>query len=271
MEVTVPRAHSAFREPFTPIGRARIVTTEEALAILPGIYDRVRARTPGMLTRTAEWWKNRRMLDLPERRHGGGVLEHMVLEIDGKPEAYALYRMHFRLEHDTPAGKVDVLEVIGATPDAVRSITRLLLDIDWTAELHFPVMPVDHPLRLLLAEPRRASFRLYDTLWVRLVDVAAAMSARSYASDDAVVLDVRDRFCTWNEGRYAVARKRVSRTDEAADLSLDVSDLGAAYLGGFTFTQLAESGRVTEHCAGALQRADALFRVDRAPYNPEMF
>lgn len=271
MEVTVPRAHTAFREPFAPVGRARIVTTEEALAMLPGIYDRVRVRTPGMLSRTPAWWKSRRMLDVPERRGGGGVLEHMVLEIDGEPEAYALYRMHFRLEHDTPAGKVDVLEVIGATPDAVRSILRLLLDIDWTAAIHFPVMPVDHPLRLLLQEPRRATFHLYDTLWVRLVDVAAALSARSYASDDAVVLDVRDAFCAWNAGRYRVSRTGVARTDEPADLSLDVSDAGAVFLGGFTFRELFEAGRIVEHRGGALVRADGLFRVDRAPYNPEMF
>lgn len=271
MDVVIPRERSAFRGAPSPSGSARVVTTEEALAILPGIYDRVRVRTPGMLTRTPAWWKNRRMLDAPERRGGGGVLEHVVVEIDGKPEAYALYRMHFRLEHDSPAGKVHVLEAIGTTPDAVRAVLRVLLDIDWTASIHLPVMPVDHPLRLMLEEPRRASFRLYDTLWVRLVDVAAALSARSYASDDAVVLDVRDAFCESNAGRHQVSRKGVTRTDANADLSLDVSDLGAAYLGGFSFTELAAAGRVTEHRPGALARADSLFRTDRPPFNPEMF
>lgn len=275
MEVVVPRTHVAFRSTSldgpASAARTRRLTTEEALEMLPPIYDRVRAHTPGMLSRTPAWWKNRRMYDAPERRGGGGVLDHVVVEIDGKAEAYALYRMHFRLEHGSGASRVEVLEAIGTTAAATRALFRFLLDVDWTSSIDFAVAPVDHPLRALLAEPRRATFRLYDTLWVRLVDVQAALVARSYATDDEVVLEVRDAFCPWNAGRFAVSRKGIARTDAAPDLTLDVSDLGSVYLGGTTYGALLEAARITELRPGGAARADALFRTARPPFNPEIF
>jgi predicted acetyltransferase len=271
MEMDIPRERTRFRAPFTPLGAARVVSTDEALAILPLIYDRMRACTPGMLSRSPAWWKNRRMLDLPERRGGGGPLEHMVLEVDGKPEAYALYRMHFDVEHGASTGMVDVLEAIGTSPEATRSLWRVLLDIDWMGSIRALVLSADHPLRLLLAEPRRANFRLYDTLWIRLVDVGGALAARSFAGDASVVLEVRDGFRESNAGRWMIAAGGVKRTDAAAEVALDVSDLGAVYLGGFGFRELDEAGRVDELRPGALARADALFRTKRAPYNAEMF
>src|SRR4051812_16977261 len=107
MEMDVPRERSEFRTPLTTVGSPRIVSIDEAAELLPGVYDRVRVRTPGMLSRTPGWWRYRRMLDLPERRGGGGTLKCMVLEVDGRPEAYALYRMHFALEEGVSVGAVD--------------------------------------------------------------------------------------------------------------------------------------------------------------------
>jgi predicted acetyltransferase len=271
MQMHLPRAHAQFRAPFEPIGRARVVSAEEALTILPPIYDAVRGRTPGMLSRSAGWWKHRRLLDLPERRWGAGPLEHMVLEVDGNAAAYALYRMRFSTEHFNNTGTVEVLEAFGMTPEATASIWRALLDIDWMASTKAEILPLDHPLRLLLVEPRRAGFRLYESLWLRLVDVRAALAARSFAAS-AIVLDVRDAFCDENQGRWSIRSEgRVERTDAEADLALDVGDLACVYLGGFTFRELSEAGRVKELRSGALCRADAMFRSNVVPFNAEVF
>ena len=113
-------------------------------------------------------------------------------------------------------------------------------------------------------------FRVGDGLWVRLVDVEAALAARTYEAGEPVVLEVADGFCPWNEGRYRVG-DGVARDDADADLRLDVSALGSVYLGGFTFAQLARALRVEELRPGAIARADALFRTDRAPWCPEIF
>ena len=144
-----------------------------------------------MFARTREWWESR-MLDDPEwRRVGGGELSVAVLEDDGRPEAYAIYRLNFAYEGGVSKGTVVVLEAMGATPEAEAAIWRYLLDIDWMERIEAQLLPVDHPLLLLAAEPGRLRFRVGDGIFLRLVDVGAALAARSFEGDDSLVLEGR--------------------------------------------------------------------------------
>jgi predicted acetyltransferase len=133
------------------------------------------------------------------------------------------------------------------------------------------LLPPDHPLFFLLAEPRRARFRMSDGLWVRLVDVGAALSGRAYLGDGSVVFDVRDSFCPWNEGRWKLDGGVAARTDAPADIALDVASLGATYLGAVSFTQLRDALRLEELTPGAVARADAIFAWRPLPWCPEIF
>jgi predicted acetyltransferase len=110
-----------------------------------------------------------------------------------------------------------------------------------------------------------------DCLWVRVVDVGAALSARQYLGDGAIVLDVVDDFCPWNEGRWKVEDGAAERTEDGADLRVPTQTLGSAYMGGVSFAELARAGRVEELKPDAIARADALFRWDRHPWCPEIF
>jgi predicted acetyltransferase len=132
-------------------------------------------------------------------------------------------------------------------------------------------MPPDHPLFFLLAEPRRMRYRSGDGIWIRLVDVGAALSGRTYPVEPDLVFQVRDSFCPWNEGRWHLAAAAAQRTEAPADLALDVAALGSAYLGGIGFAQLAQGGHVEELTAGALERADSSFRHGLHPWCPEIF
>jgi predicted acetyltransferase len=114
-------------------------------------------------------------------------------------------------------------------------------------------------------------FRVSDALWVRLVDVGAALSGRRYSDDGAIVFEVEDKFCPWNEGRWKLEGGNAARTDEEPDLRLPVQSLGSAYLGGIRFASLARAGRVEELKEGALERADRLFTWDRHPWCPGIF
>lgn len=243
---------------------ARLVTFDEALEVIPPIYERVRTSFPGMFSRTPDWWQTRALADPEWRRRGAGELMRVVVGEDG----YALYRYHQDLSSGVSTGHVQVPEAIAATPEATAAVWRYLLDLDWIHRLKADLLPVDHPLHFLVAEPRRLNSSLRDGIWVRLVDVGAALRARSFAGDGEVVLDVRDEFCPWNEGHWT---NRGERTETALELRLDVRELGSVYLGGFTFTQLARAGRVEELVSGSLARADALFATDRAPWCPEIF
>jgi predicted acetyltransferase len=100
-----------------------------------------------------------------------------------------------------------------------------------------------------------------DHIWVRLLDIPAALSARAYGADGEVVLDVTDPFRPQTSGRYLVSASGPARrvTDRDADIALGVDDLGSAYLGGVRLSTLAAAGRVHELRPGALARADALF------------
>jgi predicted acetyltransferase len=267
-DIEIPKAHTAFSRPVDWQGTARLVTADEALELFPPVYDRVATTTPGMISRTEEWWKTRTLADSEWRRAGGGELAFVALEAAGGPEAYASYRLNFSYADGVPTGTTAVVEAMGATPAATAAVWRYLLDIDWMAKLEAELVPVDHPLHLLLREQNRMRFRVGDGLLIRPVDVGAALAARTYAGDGDVVLEVTDEFCPWNDGRYALDG---SRTTASPTLRLSVDALGCVYLGGFTFTDLVRAGRVEEVQEGAVARADALFRTDRKPWCPEIF
>ena len=270
-DVTLVRERNAFASPFAARGRVRIVELEEALELIPAIYERMRAERPGMFTRTREWWEFRRLHDNPQWRRGGGPLQRVVLELNGEPAAYATYRVHAAWENFVNTGSVRVIEALGTTPEATAGIWRYLFDLDWIAKVEASLLPPDHPLLLLVAEPRRLGFRVQDALWCRLVDVGAALSARGYAADEPVVFEVSDELCPWNSARWRLAGGHAEQTDELPDLRLPVTTLGSAFLGGFSFRQLADGLRLEELKEGAVARADRVFGTWPLPWCPEIF
>jgi predicted acetyltransferase len=267
-DIELPKEHARLWHD-EPLGQARLLDTdEETLELLPGIYDRVQADTVGMFTRTLDWWRIRRLYQRPGR--SGGEQMRAVIELDGRPEAYALYRVNFAARHMVTETTLEVGEALGTSPRALAAVWRFLLGIDWVARIETSWLPLDHPLFLSLREPRRMEFSVSEALWVRLVDVGAALAARGLG-DGAIVLDIRDDFCPWNQARWRLSEGSVDRTTAEADLRLDVSELGSVYLGGFTFDQLRRAERLEELKEGAAARADELFRTERQPWCPELF
>ena len=271
-EIAVPSGYASMREPRDDRAATRLVPLDSAKEVIAPIHDRVRARTPGMLARTDTWWETRNLPDPPERRQGGGEKNVLLLELDGEPAGYALYRVHSKFEAGAAAGHVDVIEAIADGPVASRELWRVLLEMDWKATLKAYLLPIDHPLLHQLVFPRRMQLRVGDGLWVRLVDIGAALSSRAYASEEPVVLEVEDAFLPENTGRWRVAGGEAARTDDEPDLALDVGELGSVYLGGFTFGELVRSGVVRELRDGGAARADAAFVTGGPkPWCPEIF
>ena len=123
----------------------------------------------------------------------------------------------------------------------------------------------------MVTDPRRLHLTVDEGLWLRLVDVEPALAARSYGPGEGVVLEVSDAVLTRNAGRYGVEESGVARTDADPDVAIDVADLASAYLGAFTFAQLAAAGRARELRAGGIARATALFATPLPPWCPEGF
>jgi predicted acetyltransferase len=270
-EISLPREYGAFAAPFEREGVVRFVDADDALELFPPVYEAVRAERPGMFSRTREWWQLRIIADPESRRRGSGPKRYVVHETGGTPTGYGIYRHRPSFEAGSSTAVVGIVEALGSRPAATREVWRYLLDIDWSATVEAYLMPPDHPLFLLLATPRRAKYRMGDALWLRLVDVGEALSARTYRHGEPVVFEVRDAFCDWNDGRWRLADGRAERTDDAPDLRLDADALGSAYLGGVSFAELQAALRVEELTPDAVARADDLFRTPLHPWCPEIF
>jgi predicted acetyltransferase len=268
-EMTIPREWNAFAQPIEQRGRVRFVERDDAASLLPPVWEALRAQRPGMFARTEEWW-TLRTLRVPDEEKANPK-RIAVLELDGEAQGYAIYKSEMKFEDGNAQSKLEVTEAIATSPQATAELWRFLLDVDWQARVHTTLVPPDHPLFLLLATPRRAAYRMGDGLWMRLVDVGAALSGRAYAGDGAVVLDVRDAVCPWNEGRWRVSAEGAARAESAADIVLDVAALGAAYLGGVSFEHLRAGLRLEELTHGAVETAERLFAWRPLPWCPEIF
>ncbi|HEU0303576.1 MAG TPA: sterol carrier protein domain-containing protein [Gaiellaceae bacterium] len=225
-----------------------------------------------MFARSTEWWESRLVYDPLQWRRGAGPKRFAAVEIEGAVEGYAVYRHEAKWEAGVPdAGRVVVLEVLARSLEAEAALWRYLLGIEWAGAVSAGRLPLDTRLFWLLAEPRRMKMRVGDGLWVRLLDVGAALSARSYSAPGSIVFQVQDDFCSWNAGRWKLEGGEAKKTRAEADLACDVAALGSVYLGGFTFAQLLRGGRVDELKKGAAERADAIFRTAVQPWCPEVF
>jgi predicted acetyltransferase len=223
---------------------------------------------PGMLARDERWWN--RSTDDPPAARGGGKLYCVLAESAGQPRGYALYAPRSKWEGSGPAGTVNLREVLAADQAAYAELWRFLLDIDLMADVDYWNLPVDDPLLWWLADARRAEPTLGDAMYLRPVDVAAALSARRYTTDVDVVLSVTDHTCPWNTGRWRLtggpATASCTKTTDAADLAIDARALGSAYLGGVTLQTLGAAGRVDELVPGALAYASRAFAHEPAPW-----
>jgi predicted acetyltransferase len=276
IEVDVLR--SAYRQASPSEGRVRLLTTDEALATFPPVYEAMRAVTPGALSRSATWWRIGPLSDPEQRRSSAGVKYRALFEADGSAEGYALYRVKDDWDHRGPKHVLDVSEAVTTTPRALRELWRFLFEVDLVRTVKASRMAIPSPLQLIMAEPRTLSLVAKDGLWLRLVDLPAALARRSYATADSIVIEVSDDFCPWNAGRWRLdatkgpgAVASVERSDATPELILDTTDLAAMYLGALRASHLALAGRVVERTAGALVRADALFVSGRTPWCVSMF
>ncbi|HWL32176.1 MAG TPA: GNAT family N-acetyltransferase [Gaiellaceae bacterium] len=264
------KARFALRESAGSNVRVRLVDADEAYELFPPVYERVRVRRAGMLTRDERWWKEHRLADPESWRRGASKKFYAVVEVDGVPEGYAYYRIKDEWQDGLSTSHVRMTEAVGASAIAERAVWKFLHELDLTVLVEAYVFDPGSSLPLVVRDPRALNLRWSDGLWLRLVDVEAALRARSYRPGRSVVLEVRDELCDWNNGRYRVGDD-AGPTEAEADLALDVADLASAYLGQFDFNRLVEAGLAEERFEGAADAASILFRTDLPPFCPEVF
>jgi predicted acetyltransferase len=262
----------------------RLIDPAAARAELAKVYDAVLPSRPGLFARSEAWWE-RTIHDPAEDRHGASPLRCLLAEDDSGPRGYALYSGLGQPDSAAflPAGILTVRELMAVDPAASAALWTDLLGRDLTSEFRAFLRPVDDPLLTQLADPRRARPQLADGLWVRIIDVAGALAGRRYSCPVDVVLEVRDDLMPANAGRWRLTTTASAsdagrglaascvRVTSAADVALDITQLGAAYLGGTRLGALAEAGLVAELRPGAWRQLSAAMTWDPAPWCPTIF
>lgn len=257
--LTVPRHRAAFAGG-TAGGSIEVLRRAECGELLEEIYDRYRRARPGALSRPRRWW-SLGAGQPPISRASRHIAVHR--DADGVPDGYASYSL-------TEPSTLTVDETIAVEDEVSTALARFLLEHDLITEVVFKHCPPDHPLRWQLEDFRAGEVGGdTDWLWVRLLDVPRALTARGWSTDGELVLDVDDP-ALGERGRYLLTIRGGEAdcvpTEREPDLSLDVSDLGSIYLGGTTPGLLVRAGRVRAHHPGAAPLADALFRTERSPH-----
>lgn len=272
--IDIERERTRFLADPAPVGSTRLVDVHEARKVCPAIYDAAMPSRPGMLSRSAAWWRDH---TLPERRpKDKDPKYYCVFSHEGQDRGYAVYRITDAgwADDGTRAATVKVQEMMALDPVAYREVWRYLFGIDLVGRIKGWFLPADLPLTLMLEEPRRLRFAKSESLWLRVVDVAGALEARTYDADDAISFAVADEFCPWNDGEWTLEvageRGKVRRGGDAL-ISMDVAALASVYLGAFTFAELARAGRVEECIEGGIDRADRVFRAKVKPWCVEVF
>lgn len=262
----IERAHAGFAEPVRPAGNFRLVDDNEAAQVFPAVYEKYRATTPGLFARDALWWK----LRLREHGKSSGSEGWMKIayERNGEATAYAVYDVNLNWENALPLSRMQVEEIAYVDNKSYAAIWHYLLSVDLIKSVR-AYAPVDPPIWSMLADRRRLNRLTRDGLWVRVVDVPAALSARSYLSEGSISIQIQDSFCSWNEGTYRLessdGKVSCEPTDAKPDITLSAATLGAIYLGGSNLHTLAAAGLVEEHIAGAISTANAMFSWHTAP------
>ncbi|MFE4970280.1 GNAT family N-acetyltransferase [Streptomyces sp. NPDC056660] len=254
--------------------RLRYAAPGDVLDACEAVYAELVPLRPGMLARQPGW-ERAGLLDPESERDGASALQCVVAERDGRVTGYARFRTKLGWSPSGHDGTVTLEALAALDPASDAALWRFLFGIDLMSKLTVRGRPVDDAWQYLVSDVRRCLTRVRDMGYVRLVDVGAALAARTYQAPVDVVLEVADAFCPWNAGRWRLTgdAKGASceRTTDTAELALSVRELGAAYLGGVSLRSLARAGRVRELRPGALAEASTAFGSPALPWLPHGF
>jgi predicted acetyltransferase len=238
------------------------------------VYDAVLAERPGWSTRAARHW-DYRLADLATSRRSASALRGVVYDGPDGPEGYAYYRVSGKWSESGPASEIRLIELVAVTPEAYQSLWRFFLTLDLTRSIDAWITSIDEPLFFMANEPRRLQARITDALWVRLVDVAGALSARRYAAPIDIVIDVTDEMIPANAGQWHLTGSPTEATcvptTKDPDLACDVRVLGGAYLGAVPLSSFAAAGMLTQLLPGAVAAATTAFGWPQAASAIEVF
>jgi predicted acetyltransferase len=249
-------------------GIVRFVEPAEVAGAFAAVFDAVRATRPGMLARSDDWWQYKVVHDPSHHRNGSSSKRFISFEADGRVEGYAIYTQKPDWEDFVPNGEVNVKEILATTDRSHTGLWNFVSGIDLYPRVRHWNVATDDPLWWKLIDPRRVERRRTDALWVRIMDVPAALEARTYEFDGSIRIGVEDPFRPGTSGVYELAvSEGVGKSmvvDGDADVDVGIDALGALYLGTSSALSMASAGLID----GAPDRVSQLHRLFHTAVEP---
>ncbi|NUU22108.1 MAG: GNAT family N-acetyltransferase [Streptomycetaceae bacterium] len=276
VDLTRTRLTDAERSHLEDGGGVEVVTPEAMVELGPAIHDTFRRRTPGAITRQELWWP---LYTGVRKRPGARGAEQRFYAVyrdpAGVPTGYLAYRVDEIWEDFLPKATLHVDQLIANTRAAEAALWDYATQVDYVVRIHAGERTGDDLLPLRFTDPRAVTWdSARDFVWVRPLDVPAALAARTYPVPGRLVLRIEDDL-GYAAGTFALAGgtdgATCTATDEPAQLSMNAGTLGALYLGGQSAVGLAEVGAIAEHSPGAVALAEVMFRTARRPWCPDWF
>jgi len=257
-----------FRQPSA--GTVERVDLTELRKEAPQLYDRFRSRQPGAIERSDRWWdRTLRQVEVPGEPPPKGY-GAVYRSPDGELQGYLRYRGKPNWDNFRPQGTLIVDDLCAVTAAAYQRLWQYCCEVDLMTAVEAGTRSVSEALPLLLADGRAVQQTgRHDFVWVRVLDVPAALAGRRYAVEGRLVVEVPDP-AGIAQGRYLLeggpGGANCERTDRTPDLTLPIDALGSIYLGGTRLHSFAYAGRIEEHRPGALAEADAMFSSYLPPW-----
>jgi predicted acetyltransferase len=276
LTVEIPHSNAALvGAPEDPSLRLRMVETASDYEYVAPIHAALRKSRGGVLG-LDESWNARHVYDPAHYRDGGTRTMTVLVEDDHGVRGYVRYALKAAWPSGRYAeGTVNIHRLTSLDPAAHAALWRYCLSIDLMTKTKWWNLPVDDPVVTWLEHSRQTTLEVSDAMWVRILDLPAALTGRIYSRDVDVTLEVTDNAFEKNAGTWRLTGgpdgASCERTNASADLTVDIRSLGAVLLGGPTLQSHADAGWLDEHVGGSVKATSDAFAAIRAPYCPFVF
>lgn len=266
--LTVSSRRAELRADVPVAGTVRQLDKDEIVPALQAAYPTLQPTRAGLMGRSPRWWR----LAYERRLAAGHLVVAAHHDSAGAVDGWVAYRAEEDNSNDPRSnGSLQVLDFQALNQGVANDLWRYLVGVDLVDNVIAYFRPTDDPIEAMLRDAYAVRSERDDELWVRIVDVPAALAARTYGDASPVVIEVVDPLLPNNSGRYRVSPHGTERTGDPADLTVDVEVLAMLYLGAWQASTLAGIGRVTVTDPAALPAADRLFAVDQPAWNGSLF
>jgi predicted acetyltransferase len=227
-------------------GSLDFVPQDELPERLRALHERSRLRRPGEVAGWPGLW--RRMAGLrPGEDDARKVRAVASLDAEGRDRGILVYSLTQKGD-DYAGHELAVRTLFTADDTAHAALWRFALEHDLVGTVTAGLQPANAPTRWMLSDQRAMRETVVDHHWLRVLDVPAALTSRTYAAPLNLALRVEDSLGfadgAWRVRIDGTGRLSATPTSEHPDVTLDVAALGSILLGGVSPKTLAAAGAI---------------------------